>query len=385
MRKLSKAIAATATALALAGAGAGPALADGTTAEPGTAPADGTATATAQIDTGLFRVRTGNTIASYRTDGSVKVVQAADDTTYTGCQVYYPAGAKINLATAAEDADCWGLQSSGLKKTVNGQDRSFLGWSTRKVDDVANQSDENQAQITGQVTMPVGGITVYAVWAARPVLTYDVDLPDEYHGTPPTTPGSISADYGAQVADGSGWQPGDTNRIAGWKFTGWHTMQADQSPLYWGNGNPALTTNVTVYASWERLPVHIHYDPNKGQGSHADTDCWQYSDCTIPADLETNQDGTARFTRPGWKLTGWNTKSDGTGDAHEAKDVIHMTDQDVTLYAQWTRTIQMLPTTGGEGQPATPSLLLPGMLGLAGLTGGAWAIRRRVRTTPKHK
>ena len=58
-----------------------------------------------------------------RSDGSVQVQAIADTGVVSGCQVYYPAGARITLATAKADSDCW--DSSQIGKT----NRMFYGWS----------------------------------------------------------------------------------------------------------------------------------------------------------------------------------------------------------------------------------------------------------------
>ena len=84
-------------------------------------------------------------------DGSVtvKTIDTSTDVV-SGCQVYYPAGQKITLATMAKDDDCW--DSSMLSRPGHTQ----LGW---------NQ-DRNATQAQAQVTMVEGGMTVYAVWVA---------------------------------------------------------------------------------------------------------------------------------------------------------------------------------------------------------------------------
>ncbi len=86
-------------------------------------------------------------------DGSV-TVRTVDTTTdvVSGCQVYYPAGQKITLATLAKDDDCW--DSSMLTRPGHTQ----LGW---------NQ-DRNATAAQPEVTMVEGGMTVYAVWVGNP-------------------------------------------------------------------------------------------------------------------------------------------------------------------------------------------------------------------------
>lgn len=90
-------------------------------------------------------------------DGSVtvKTIDTSTDVV-SGCQVYYPAGQRITLATMAKDDDCW--DSSMLSRPGHTQ----LGW---------NQ-DRNATQAQAEVTMVEGGMTVYAVWVGNPVLTY---------------------------------------------------------------------------------------------------------------------------------------------------------------------------------------------------------------------
>lgn len=56
----------------------------------------------------------------------------------------------------------------------------------------------------------------------------------------------------------------------------------------------------------------------------------------IPLDTDTKLFGNG-FTRKGYKFTGWNTKSDGSGTAYANKAAISFgeSDKNLTLYAQW--------------------------------------------------
>ncbi|MDB1403275.1 hypothetical protein PL893_10060 [Bifidobacterium adolescentis] len=138
-------------------------------------------------------------------DGSVtvKTIDTSTDVV-SGCQVYYPAGQKITLATMAKDDDCW--DSSMLSRPGHTQ----LGW---------NQ-DRNATQAQAQVTMVEGGMTVFAVWVGNPVLTYDTNKPSTWSGQMPSTPASVSVAYNTAAADGSGWRAGDTTKIRGYRFLG---------------------------------------------------------------------------------------------------------------------------------------------------------------------
>ena len=219
-------------------------------------------------------------------DGSV-TVRTVDATTdvVSGCQVYYPAGQKITLATLAKDDDCW--DSAMLSRPGHTQ----LGW---------NQ-DRNATQAQAQVTMVEGGMTVYAVWVGNPVLTYDTNKPATWSGQMPSTPASVSVAYNTAAADDSGWRAGDVSKIRGYKFLGWYSTPQDDAGLY--DWNTLLTGSVTVYAHWQRLQANVIYDANGGTGSHANTTGWRYSDVTIPGDTSKS------FTRDGYVFKGWSLKA----------------------------------------------------------------------------
>ena len=300
---------------------------------------------------------------------------------YGGCQVYYPEGAVITLATAADDDDCW--RSSDLTKTnADGGSMRFLGWSGTRAGDVDTKAELDAAGVVTQVVMPKGGMTVYAVWGNLPTLTYEVNQPDASltaNPTPPAAPepGAVE-NIGDPIADTSGWAVGDETLLKGWRFDGWYT-DPDGGEGYWANGNPALDAPVIVYAHWTRLEASVNYDANGGSGRHDPTTGWRYDGVTVPAKLDDS------FGRPGWRLTGWNTRPDGSGDSYDPGGRVPLEDADVTLYAQWTPWLNVLPSAGGDG-PASNGPLAAALGGLAAVTaagGGAWALRRR-RTAGRH-
>ena len=290
-------------------------------------------------------------------DGSVtvKTIDTSTDVV-SGCQVYYPAGQRITLATMAKDDDCW--DSSMLSRPGHTQ----LGW---------NQ-DRNVTQAQAQVTMVEGGMTVYAVWVGNPVLTYDTNKPATWSGQMPSTPASISVAYNTAAADGSGWRAGDTTKIRGYRFLGWYTGPQDNAGLY--DWTRPLTGNVTVYAHWQRLQANVVYNANGGTGSHANTTGWQYSDATIPGDTSKS------FERTGFRFTGWNTAKDGKGTAYKDGSQVPLQDRDVTLYAQWKPLFDVLPSAGGDYGPSVPWLVCGG-LALIALAGGVASTLLRLRRT----
>ena len=286
-------------------------------------------------------------------DGSV-TVRTVDTTTdvVSGCQVYYPAGQRITLATMAKDDDCW--DSSMLSRPGHTQ----LGW---------NQ-DRNATQAQAEVTMVEGGMTVYAVWVGNPVLTYDTNKPSTWTGEMPSTPASVSVAYNTAAADGSGWRAGDTSKIRGYRFLGWYTGPQDNAGLY--DWTRPLTGSVTVYAHWQRLQANVIYNANGGTGSHPNTTGWQYSDVTVPSDTSKS------FKRDGYYFKYWNTQKDGKGTTYKDGGQVPLQDKDVTLYAIWAPYHTVITETGGVGLPV---LVAAGMGLLVVGIGSTVMLTRRMR------
>lgn len=286
-------------------------------------------------------------------DGSV-TVRTVDQSTdvVSGCQVYYPAGQRITLATMAKDDDCW--DSSMLSRPGHTQ----LGW---------NQ-DRNATQAQAQVTMVEGGMTVYAVWVGNPVLTYDTNKPSTWTGEMPSTPASVSVAYNTAAADGSGWRAGDTSKIRGYRFLGWYTGPQDNAGLY--DWTRPLTGSVTVYAHWQRLQANVIYNANGGTGSHPNTTGWQYSDVTVPSDTSKS------FKRDGYYFKYWNTQKDGKGTTYKDGGQVPLQDKDVTLYAIWAPYHTVITETGGVGLPV---LVAAGMGLLVVGIGSTVMLTRRMR------
>ena len=323
-------------------------------------------------------------------DGSVtvKTIDTSTDVV-SGCQVYYPVGAKIRLATLAKDDDCW--DSTMLTRTsAAGKKMKMLGWSE------SQYHDDNAgalSTITPTVTMPVGGKTVYAVWVSSGVtLTYNVNTPEGV--TPPVTPNGITVPYNTVINDTSGWKIGSTTVLPGYRFRGWYTdprdvieptdprceiypnmtmCQPQTVPLYpfWGR---ALTADITVYAHWERADTQVMYDANGGKGSHAPTDGHQHSTIAMPSDVSRS------FSRDGYSFAGWNTKPDGSGVSYKDGDGVPVEDKAVTLYAQWRAKIFVMPAAGGDGGPS-PLTVIPAVIAGLALMVGLAGTRRRFKAS----
>lgn len=285
-----------------------------------------------------------------RSDGSVQVQAIADTGIVSGCQVYYPAGARITLATAKIDSDCW--DSSQIGKT----NRTFYGWSAntdandRDVP-VADTMDRNtlDANARTEIVMPARAKTVYALWAVNPTLSYNVNAPQG--STAPGTPASRTVPYNTAASDTSGWTTGDTGKIPGYRFDGWNTAPN-------GGGrydfNTPLTDNVTVYAHWIGNGYTVRFAGNGATGGNTPDQAFQYN---IGQNLHRNG-----FTRDGYTFTGWK-RADNQQAYGDGQWVTNLTTQPngiVTMVAQWSANeahIRYNPnppagkTAGGQGTP----------------------------------
>ena len=126
--------------------------------------------------------------------------------------------------------------------------------------------------------------------------------------------------------------PGVGNKLTGntftrenYTFTGWNTA-ADGTGIAYADGETVnFSADTTLYAQWTQNPV-ITFDANGGEG-------------TMVKQTVTPNKATAltanSFTRADYDFTGWNTAKDGTGTAYADKANI-TTNENVTLYAQWT-------------------------------------------------
>lgn len=285
-----------------------------------------------------------------RSDGSVQVQTIADTGAVSGCQVYYPAGAKITLATAKADSDCW--DSSQISKT----NRTFYGWSANtdandKDVPVADTMDRAtlDANAETQITMPARAKTVYALWAINPTLSYNVNAPAGSNA--PGTPASQTVPYNTAAADKSGWAAGDTGKIPGYRFDGWYTAPNGGNKY---DFNTPLTNNVTVYAHWVGNGYTVRFTGNGATGGNTPDQAFQYN---IGQNLHRNG-----FTRDGYTFAGWK-RADNQQAYGDGQWVTNLTTQPngiVTMVAQWSANeahIRYNPnppagkTAGGQGTP----------------------------------
>lgn len=285
-----------------------------------------------------------------RSDGSVRVETIATTGAVSGCQVYYPAGTRITLATAKADSDCW--DSSQIGKT----NRTFYGWSANTdandrdvpVGDTMDRNTLN-ANVRTEIVMPARAKTVYALWAINPTLSYNVNAPAGSNA--PGTPASQTVPYNTAAADKSGWVAGDTGKIPGYRFDGWYTAPNGGNKY---DFNTPLTNNVTVYAHWVGNGYTVRFAGNGATGGGTPDQAFQYN---IGQNLHRNG-----FVRDGYTFTGWKRADNqqAYGDGQWVTNLTTQPDGIVTMVAQWSANeahIRYNPnppagkTAGGQGTP----------------------------------
>lgn len=285
-----------------------------------------------------------------RSDGSVRVETIATTGAVSGCQVYYPAGTRITLATAKADSDCW--DSSQIGKT----NRTFYGWSANTDSNdrdvpVGDTMDRNtlNANVRTEIVMPARAKTVYALWAINPTLSYNVNAPAGSNA--PGTPASQTVPYNTAAADKSGWAAGDTGKIPGYRFDGWYTAPNGGNKY---DFNTPLTGNVTVYAHWVGNGYTVRFAGNGATGGGTPDQAFQYN---IGQNLHRNG-----FVRDGYTFTGWKRADNqqAYGDGQWVTNLTTQPDGIVTMVAQWSANeahIRYNPnppagkTAGGQGTP----------------------------------
>ena len=285
-----------------------------------------------------------------RSDGSVRVETIATTGAVSGCQVYYPAGTRITLATAKADSDCW--DSSQIGKT----NRTLYGWSANTdandrdvpVGDTMDRNTLN-ANVRTEIVMPARAKTVYALWAINPTLSYNVNAPAGSNA--PGTPASRTVPYNTPAADSSGWVAGDTGKIPGYRFDGWYTAPNGGSRY---DFNTPLTGNVTVYSHWVGNGYTVRFAGNGATGGGTPDQAFQYN---IGQNLRRNG-----FVRDGYTFTGWKRADNqqAYGDGQWVTNLTTQPDGIVTMVAQWSANeahIRYNPnppagkTAGGQGTP----------------------------------
>ena len=124
----------------------------------------------------------------------------------------------------------------------------------------------------------------------------------------------------------------------GYELAGWSTTASGgiTHNLNKAQGKWTSTSNLTLYAVWKVKQYTVTYNPNGGSGSNTTQTVNYNTDWTTKTNI---------FTRDGYELAGWSTKSSGgvTHNLNKAQGKWNSTNN-LTLYAVWNKVSQYVIT-----------------------------------------
>lgn len=170
-------------------------------------------------------------------------------------------------------------------------------------------------------------------------LTYDAN---NGTGTPPS---SQTGSGNVSLAANAG-----TLTRSGFTFTGWNTNAAGTGTHYNTGATYNLTANVTLYAEWTAAASFtLTYDANGATSG------------SVPASqtgsgskkLATN---SGSLLKTNYTFKGWNTAADGSGTRYSTGANYNLI-ADVTLYAEWELTPQVIYDANGATSGTTPDAI----------------------------
>lgn len=127
--------------------------------------------------------------------------------------------------------------------------------------------------------------------------------------------------------------PGNPTDKNGVKFLGWYykTDKGEEKAFDWGE---KLTTDLEIYAKWERKTVIYHNGSGKDYISSVSKDAKDIEVLSFEDILKEKGD----FKVEGKKFTGWTITPDGSGKVYNAKEKIDFTEgqTQIDLYAKYT-------------------------------------------------
>lgn len=205
---------------------------------------------------------------------------------------------------------------------------NFTGWNTKT--DGSGTGYADKASVKNLSSTDGATVTLYAQWVQGEGYAVTAVAGKGIQGTT----GSGTYKDGDKVNIGiTGVKKGYT-----WKeneiTTGWF-MSNDKVTAQQGYSFTMTQGNRTYTANATPNTYKVVYNKNKSDATGTIADSTYTYDVT--GTLRVN-----KFTANGYKQTGWNTKSDGTGthyDAGKAVEVLNWTDTDngvINLYAEWT-------------------------------------------------
>lgn len=204
---------------------------------------------------------------------------------------------------------------------------TFVGWNTSS-DGQGSSYQPGQKYKFGE-----NSVTLYANWTALPTYTVTYDGNGFEGGLVPTDGKVYYAGQSVTTLEKSTYLT-----RTDYTFTGWNTA-SDGSGTHYDLGDTFQMPDgpLTLYADWDYTPsFRLTYDGNGNDGGEVPLD---RNDYLVDASIVILSN-PGQLTKTGYKLTGWNTASNGSGSSYTAGETASMVDGGLTLYAEW----EALPT-----------------------------------------
>lgn len=235
--------------------------------------------------------------------------------------IYYDVGTGISSATTH-------VGSAAISHTV----ATGEGWNTANQTRLINKTytyDRGTSNIDYKVYAKFNGIdmipsgTMYAnsSYTVPKLASYTISY--NANGGK-TTPSTQTKYYGRNVT-----VAGAITRD-GYTFEGWALSKADADAGTWyykAGGTCGKNENLTLYAVWSPVPYTVSYNANGGTGAPASQ--------TKTHGVNLTLSGTEP-TRANYTFSGWATSASATIASYQAGG-IYTSNQNVTLYAVWSR------------------------------------------------
>ncbi len=321
----------------------------------------GTAGSSVTLAGGSGMSRSGFTLASWNTaaNGSGPTYSKSEVITMPtgGLQLYaiWTADSvsityNVNGGTGSEGTQSGAVGSSVTLASGSGMSRS--GFSLASWNTAANGSGTTYSK-SEVITMPVGGLSLFAQWTDLPTITYSGN-----GGS-----GSVASQSAAEASTVTLRSNAFTK--SGATFLGWGTDSSATAATYDAGESISMPADgLSLYAIWsdssgggggtpEPSPTPtpalwtLTYDPNGGTCTKTQDQAYDTAWITLP--------DSSACTRAGYLYTGWNTAANGSGLAFTTGGSTQMT-SDNTVYAQWRKiTLPLLPPAPSPTTSPTPS------------------------------
>jgi uncharacterized repeat protein (TIGR02543 family) len=147
---------------------------------------------------------------------------------------------------------------------------------------------------------------------------------------------------------------GNTGNLvkAGYTFVGWNTEADGSGSSYtWGTSVTMKTSDITLYAVWTAEPTYtVTYDHNGATEGSVPSGASSYAEGATVTVLGNN----GNLGKTDSLFDGWNTNTDGSGEAYGAGENFTMGTENVTLYAMWAPTFTVTYDPNGADNGSVP-------------------------------